>query len=40
MKELNSNNLTQKRTLFKYLSAANLLKNKDIFMCLNFIEKE
>tara|TARA_B100000945_G_scaffold314318_1_gene311748 strand:+ start:479 stop:664 length:186 start_codon:yes stop_codon:yes gene_type:complete len=40
MKELQENTIDQIRTLLRYLSATDLLKNKDILMCLDVIARE
>ena len=40
MKELQENTIDQMRTLLRYLSETDLLKNKDILMCLNVLARE
>jgi len=40
MQELHENTIDQIRTLLKYLKATDLLKNKDILMCLDVIARE
>ena len=40
MKELQENTIDQIRTLLRYLSETDLLKNKDILMCLDVIARE
>ena len=40
MKELQENTIEQIRTLLRYLSETDLLKNKDILMCLDVIARE
>ena len=40
MKELEENTIEQIRTLLKYLSETDLLKDKDILMCLDVIDRE
>ncbi len=40
MKELQENTIDQIRTLLRYLSETDLLKNKDILMCLDIIARE
>ena len=40
MKELQENTVDQIRTLLRYLSETDLLKNKDILMCLDVIARE
>ena len=40
MKELQEKTIYQLRTLLRYLSETDLLKNKDILMCLDVIAKE
>ena len=40
MKELEENTIDQIRTLLRYLSETDLLKNKDILMCLDVIARE
>ena len=40
MKELHENTIDQIRTLLRYLSETELLKNKDILMCLDVIARE
>ena len=40
MKELEENTIDQIRTLLRYLSETDLLKNKDILMCLDIIARE
>ena len=40
MKELQENTIDQIRTLLRYLSETDLLKNKDILMCLYVIARE
>ena len=40
MKELHENTIDQIRTLLRYLSETDLLKNKDILMCLDVIARE
>ena len=39
MKELQGNTIDQIRTLLRYLSETELLKNKDILMCLDVIAR-
>ena len=40
MKELQENTIDQIRTLLRYLSETDLLKNKDILMSLDLIARE
>ncbi len=40
MKELQENTIDQIRTLLRYLSETDLLKNKDILMCLDVLARE
>ena len=40
MKELQENTIDQIRTLLRYLSETDLLRNKDILMCLDVIARE
>ena len=40
MKDLHENTIDQLRTLLRYLSETDLLKNKDILMCLDVIARE
>ena len=40
MKELQENTIDQIRTLLRYLCETDLLKNKDILMCLDVIARE
>ena len=40
MKELQEKTIYQLRTLLRYLSETDLLKNKDILMCLDVIARE
>ena len=40
MKELQENTIEQIRILLRYLSETDLLKNKDIFMCLDVLARE
>ena len=40
MKELQENTIDQIRTLLRYLSETDLLKNKDILLCLDVIARE
>ena len=40
MREIQENIIDQIRTLLRYLSETDLLKNKDIQMCLNVIARE
>ena len=40
MKELKENTIEQIRTLFNYLEQTDLLKSKDIIMCLDVIARE
>ena len=40
MKELQESTIDQIRTLLRYLSETDLLKNKDILMCLDVIARE
>ena len=40
MKELQENTIEQIRTLLRYLSETDLLKNKDILLCLDVIARE
>ena len=40
MQELQENTIEQIRTLLRYLSETDLLKNKDILMCLDVIARE
>ena len=40
MRELQENNVDKLRTLPMYLSEIDLLKNKDILMCLDVIPRE
>ena len=40
MKELHENTIDQIRTLLRYLNETDLLKNKDILMCLDVIARE
>ena len=40
MKESHENTIDQIRTLLRYLSETDLLKNKDILMCLDVIARE
>ena len=40
MKELQENTIDQIRTLLRYLSETDLLKNKDILLCLDLIARE
>ena len=40
MQELQENTIDQIRTLLKYLKQTDLLKNKDILMCLDLIARE
>ena len=40
MKELQENTIDQIRILLRYLSETDLLKNKDILMCLDVIARE
>ena len=40
MKELQEKTIYQLRTLLRYLSETDLLKNKDILMCLYVIARE
>jgi len=40
MKELQEKTIYQLRTLLRYLSETDLLKNKDILMCLDVISRE
>ena len=40
MKELQENTIDQIRKLLRYLSETDLLKNKDILMCLDVIARE
>ena len=40
MKELQENTIDQIRTLLRYLSETDLLKNKDILMCLDVIARK
>ena len=40
MKELQENTIDQIRTLIRYLSETDLLKNKDILMCLDVVARE
>ena len=40
MKELQENTIDQIRTLLRYLSETDLLKNKDILRCLDVIARE
>ena len=40
MKELHENTIDQIRTLLRYLSETDLLRNKDILMCLDVIARE
>ena len=40
MKELQEYTIDQIRTLLRYLSETDLLKNKDILMCLDVIARE
>ena len=40
MKELQENTIDQIRTLLRYLSETDLLKNKDILMCVDVIARE
>ena len=40
MKELQENTIDQIRTLLRYLSETDLLKNKDILMCLDVVARE
>ena len=40
MKELHENTIDQIRTLLRYLSETDLLKNKDILLCLDVIARE
>ena len=40
MKELQENTIEQIRILLRYLSETDLLKNKDILMCLDVLARE
>ena len=40
MKELQENTIDQIRILLRYLSETDLLKNRDILMCLDVIARE
>jgi len=40
MKELEENTIEQIRTLLRYLSETDLLKNRDILICLDVIARE
>ena len=40
MKELQENTIEQIRVLLRYLSETDLLKNKDILMCLDVLARE
>ena len=40
MKEVHENTIDQIRTLLRYLSETDLLRNKDILMCLDVIARE
>ena len=40
MKELQENTIDQIRTLLRYLSETDLLKNRDILLCLDVIARE
>ena len=40
MKELQEHTIEQIRTLLRYLSGTDLLKNNDILMCLDVIARE
>ena len=40
MKELQENTIDQIRTLLRYLSETDLLKNEDILLCLDVIARE
>lgn len=40
MKELQESTIDQIRTLMRYLSETDLLKNKDILLCLDVIARE
>ena len=40
MKELQENTIDQIRTLLRYLEQTDLLKNKDILMCLDVIARK
>ena len=40
MKELQENTIDQIRILLRYLSETDLLRNKDILMCLDVIARE
>ena len=40
MKELQENAIDQIRTLIRYLTETDLLNNKEVFRCLDVIERE